>query len=106
MNACGADAFDGVDPFPDADEKICQCMMPVHDEARANVLEWRWCANEGGRCACDTAAARHPNSCMFDAGSALHVNTVPSSDPEARSWPFSPLQKASDARGAGPVLIL
>ena len=56
MNACGADAFDGVDPFPDADEKICQCMMPTHDEARANVLEWRWCANEGGRCACDTAA--------------------------------------------------
>ena len=56
MNACGADAFDGVDPFPDADEKICQCMMPVHDEARANVLEWRWCANEGGQCACDTAA--------------------------------------------------
>ena len=55
MNACGAHAFDGVDPFPDASDKICQCMMPVREDGE-NVLEWRWCANEGGECACDTAA--------------------------------------------------
>ena len=57
MHVCGAKGFDGVDPFPDASDKICQCMMPVRDEKeRENVLEWRWCANEGGQCACDTAA--------------------------------------------------
>ena len=56
MNKCGAESFDGVDPFPDASDKICQCMMPVHEKERDNVLEWRWCANEGGQCSCDTAA--------------------------------------------------
>jgi len=55
MLHCDVDTFGGVDPFPDAPQKICQCMMPVQ-KREETVLSWKWCAEDGGECECSSAA--------------------------------------------------
>lgn len=82
MLHCDVNTFGGVDPFPDAPEKICQCMMPVQ-KREERVLSWKWCAEDGGDCECSSAARYGATG-----SPELHTSEWFAAHPEVTRWSF------------------